>query len=300
MTAELTAHSTAPARTPETSRSATRRHYLMCRPTHFDVNYAINPWMHPEVPVDHDLVMSQWETLQRTYTALGHRVEVIEGGPGLPDMVFAANGATVVDDVALAVRFHYPQRTGEARHYADWLRRSGYRVVDAVAVNEGEGDFLAIGARVLAATGFRSDPASHRELASALGREVVSLELVDPRFYHIDTALTVLDDATIAYFPAAFSPASQALLAELYPGAIEVDEADACVLGLNAVSDGRHVVVAAQAERFAAQLHAAGFTPVPVDLSELLKGGGGIKCCTLELRHAPTPAPAPARLPAGA
>ncbi|PFG18765.1 dimethylargininase [Serinibacter salmoneus] len=294
MTAELTARSTVPtsdpttATTAEPTRVASSRHYLMCRPTHFDVTYAINPWMHPDVPVDHDLVMTQWENLRRTYTALGHRVEVIEGAPGLPDMVFAANGATVVDDVALAVRFHYPQRAGEARHYADWLRRSGYRVVEAMAVNEGEGDFLAIGDRVLAATGFRSDPASHAELAAALGREVVSLELVDPRFYHIDTALTVLDDATIAYFPAAFSPASRARLAALYPGAIEVDEADACVLGLNAVSDGRHVVVAAQATRFAAQLHAAGFTPVPVDLSELLKGGGGIKCCTLELRHAPT------------
>ena len=112
---------------------------------------------------------------------------------------------------------------------------------------------------------------------------VVSLELVDPRFYHLDTALAVLDDQTIAYYPPAFSEAAQDQLRALFPDAIVVGSADAYVLGLNAVSDGLHVVHPSAATGFAAQLRDAGFEPVGVDLSELLKGGGSVKCCTLEV-----------------
>ena len=112
---------------------------------------------------------------------------------------------------------------------------------------------------------------------------VVSLELVDPRFYHLDTALAVLDDRTIAYYPPAFSAAAQRQLHALFPDAIVVGSADAYVLGLNVVSDGLHVVLPATATGFAAQLRRAGFEPVGVDLSELLKGGGSVKCCTLEV-----------------
>ena len=197
-------------------------------------------------------------------------------------MVYAANGATVVDGKALGVSFHYEQRRAEAEHFSGWLREHGIPVTDAVAINEGEGDFLVCGRRILAATGFRSDNASHAELAAFSGLEVISLELVNPRYYHVDTALTVLDDDHVAFLPSAFSPSSLATLRRLYPDAIEVSEADAAVFGLNAVSDGEHVVVPAQAVGFIAQLTEAGYVPVPVDLSELLKGGGAVKCCTLE------------------
>jgi N-dimethylarginine dimethylaminohydrolase len=151
-------------------------------------------------------------------------------------------------------------------------------------VNEGEGDLLVVGEVVLAGTGFRTDPRAHAEAAAVLGREVVGLQLVDPRYYHLDTAVAVLDDTTIAWLPAAFTPASQAVLRARFPDAIVADPADAAVLGLNAVSDGRHVVLPAQAPRLAAAVAERGFTTVPVDLSELLKGGGGPKCCTLEVR----------------
>jgi N-dimethylarginine dimethylaminohydrolase len=115
----------------------------------------------------------------------------------------------------------------------------------------------------------------------------VSLRLVDPRFYHLDTALCVLDASTAMYYPAAFDDAGRAALASLFDELIEAKDEDAEVLGLNAVSDGRHVVLAAQATELARSLSARGFAPVPVDMSELLKAGGGAKCCTLELRERP-------------
>jgi N-dimethylarginine dimethylaminohydrolase len=268
------------------SRAATPRSYLMCPPTHFDVTYAINPWMRLDAPVDRDRAMRQWETLRQTYASLGHSVSVIDPVPGLPDMVFAANGATVIDGTVLGVRFRYPQRAAEAEAYLSWFRSRDWASVHvAVQANEGEGDILVAGDTVLAGYGFRSDLGAARELAEVFGRRVVSLRLVDERFYHLDTALCVLDSSTAMYYPAAFDDAGRAMLASVFTELIEAKDEDAEVLGLNAVSDGRHVVLAAAAAGLARSLRTRGFEVVPVDMSELLKAGGGAKCCTLELRY---------------
>jgi N-dimethylarginine dimethylaminohydrolase len=269
-------------------RTARPRHYVMCRPEHFEVRYAINPWMRPEQPVDRGRAHAQWETLRQTYLELGHRVDLIDAVPGLPDMVYAANGATVVGGMVLGARFRHRERSGEAAAHRAFFAAAGFPVVEPEFVNEGEGDLLVAGDVVLAGHGFRTDPRAHAEAAAVLGREVVPLELVDPCFYHLDTAVAVLDDridgASIAWLPEAFAPVSREVLQARFPDAIVADPADAAVLGLNAVSDGRHVVLPAQATGLAAALADRGFTPVPVDLSELLKGGGGPKCCTLEVR----------------
>jgi N-dimethylarginine dimethylaminohydrolase len=269
-----------------TPRVGTPRSYLMCPPEYFAVTYAINPWMRPDSPVDPDLAMRQWSALRATHESLGHSVSTIEPVAGLPDMVYAANGATVIDGIVLGVRFKHPERAAEAAAYLSWFRTHGFSSVhEPAAVNEGEGDILVAGDTVLAGYGFRSDVAAAAVLASVFGRRVVSLRLVDPRFYHLDTALCVLDSSTAMYYPAAFDDAGRAALASVFEELIEAKDEDAEVLGLNAVSDGRHVVLAAQATGLIRSLSSRGFSPVPVDMSELLKGGGGAKCCTLELRH---------------
>ncbi len=266
-----------------TQRSARIRHYAMTPPTFFAVEYAINPWMDTSTPVDTHLAMNQWESLRQTYKELGHTVEMVEPVAGLPDMVYAANGGLLVNGKAVVAKFAYPQRAGEAAAYAEWMDRHGFHPAETRYVNEGQGDLLVAGSIVLAGYGFRTDRRAHAEVAAAVEMPLVSLELVDPRFYHLDTALAVLDDTTIAYYPPAFSEESRTRLLELFPDAIEVATADAYVLGLNAVSDGLNVVHPAAATGFAEQLSDAGFAPIGVDLSELLKGGGSIKCCTLEV-----------------
>jgi N-dimethylarginine dimethylaminohydrolase len=255
----------------------------MTPPTHFAVEYAINPWMDVDNPVDTRVAQAQWEALRRTYIRLGHRVDVVEPAPGLPDMVYAANGGFIAGDTALVARFRFAERAGESAAYAAWMSSLGYRPVSTRHVNEGQGDLLLVGDMVLAGYGFRTDRRAHPEVSAALGMPVVSLELIDPRFYHLDTALAVLDDHTIAFYPPAFSAPARDLLRTLFPDAIVVGSADAYVLGLNVVSDGLHVVLPSAATGFAAQLRSAGFEPVGVDLSELLKGGGSVKCCTLEV-----------------
>ena len=272
-------------------RAARPRHYLMCTPSHFEVAYSINPWMDLDTPVDVERACLQWEVLRNTYLSLGHRVDLIDPLPGQPDMVFAANGGLVIGGRAYGARFRFAERSAEGGAYAAWLTTHGYQVTEPTRTNEGEGDFLALGTMILAGTGFRTSLDAHIEAADALDRPVVSLELVDPRFYHLDVAIAVLDDgngetpADIAYYPGAFSPHSRRTLRDLFPDAILCSEDDARVLGLNAVSDGHHVVLPSAAKGLAEAVRRRGYTPVPVDLSEFMKSGGSVKCCTMELHR---------------
>jgi len=257
----------------------------MCPPDHFTVQYSINPWMASGEPVDTARAMLQWQLLRDTYRSLGHSVHLIDARPGLPDMVFAANGATVIGGAVLGARFRHPERAAEGPAYLDWFRGRGFTSVhEPRRINEGEGDIVHTGRVILAGHGFRSEPEVRHDLEELFGLPVISIRLVDPRFYHLDTALCVLDADTAAYYPAAFDDAGRAALAACFTELIEATGEDAGVLGLNAVSDGHHVVLPAQAMALAAQLAARGFEPVPVDMSEFRKAGGGPKCCTLELR----------------
>ncbi|WP_414169408.1 dimethylargininase [Streptoverticillium reticulum] len=272
-----------------TQRAFTPRRYLMCPPVHFRVTYSINPWMDPGKPIDLPLALAQWEDLRDRYRALGHTVEELAPRPGLPDMVYAANGATVVDGRVLGARFAHPERWAEAEVHLKWFRTHGYAEVREPAhINEGEGDFAVTASWLLAGRGFRSSPLSHAEAQEFFGRPVVGLDLVDPRYYHLDTALCVLDDEgdEVMYYPGAFSAGSRAVLRRLFPDALIATEEDAAALGLNAVSDGRHVLLPQAAVGLFGPLRERGYEPIGIDLGELLKGGGSVKCCTQELRQA--------------
>ena len=280
-----------PGRAPFALRRSRPRHFLMCPPTYFDVRYAINPWMHPDVPVDRPLALAQWWALVEAYRAAGHHVDLLDPIPGLPDMVYAANGAFALDGIVLPARFAYAERAPETAAHTEWHRRNGTgyagpAIAEPAATNEAEGDFAVLSERILAGYGFRTSRAAHGELAALTGCDVISLELVDPRLYHLDVALTVLDDERdhVAYYPDAFSPDSRRLLAECFPDAILATEADAFAFGLNCVSDGHNVFIPAGAEHLRTAIAAAGYRPVSIDLSELGKGGGSVKCCTQEIR----------------
>nr|WP_204166056.1 dimethylargininase [Streptomyces sp. NEAU-S7GS2] len=271
----------------------------MCPPTYFRVSYSINPWMDPDKPVDLALSHAQWEDLRDRYRALGHTVEELPAHPAFPDMVFAANGATVVDGRVLGARFAFAERYGEAAVHAEWYRGHGFDAVrEPRHVNEGEGDFAVTASWLLAGRGFRSSPLSHAEAQEYFARPVIGLDLVDPRYYHLDTALCVLDPgggepgggapgggaAEVMYFPGAFSAGSRAVLARLFPDALIAGPADAAAFGLNAVSDGRHVLLPQAAVGLFEPLRERGYEPIGMDLTELLKGGGSVKCVTAELR----------------
>ncbi|MBR7834710.1 amidinotransferase [Actinospica durhamensis] len=278
--------------TPPISRA-----YLMCPPDHFGVQYAINPWMDPGRPVDSERAGTQWRELREVLKELGHVVVQAPARRGLPDMVFTANAATVIDGRVLVATFRCPQRAGESALFEHWFRENGYQpVARARGVNEGQGDHLVANGMILAGHGLRTDSSSHEETSSYFGLPVVGLTLTDPRFFHLDTALAVLNEREIMYYPGAFSPQSLRVLRSLFPDSLEADDADAAVFGLNAISDGRRVVLPAAATGLAQRLAQRGFEPIPVEVEELLKAGGGPKCCVLDLRTPPTtrtPVPVP-------
>lgn len=138
---------------PTALRTARPRRYLMCRPAYFDVTYAINPWMNPDKPVDTGLAVAQWQQLHDALVEAGHTVDLIDPVPGLPDMVYAANGATVVDGKVLGARFRNAERAAEGAAYLDWFRDHGFTDTrEPSHLNEGEGDILTTRSYLLAAT----------------------------------------------------------------------------------------------------------------------------------------------------
>ncbi len=259
---------------------------LMCAPTHFDIEYEINPWMDRANPVDPKLAAQQWQKLHQTYTeTLGWDVQLIEPINQLPDMVFTANGALVIDGKVALPRFRYPERQPETGYFRKWFEAAGYQdILMPMHDFEGEGDALVWNDIIFGGYGFRSDKASHAELAEFFGKRVIDIHLVDERFYHLDTCLTIVSADTVALWPKAFSEASLKKIHETVPNVIEAGDEEALVYGLNAMSDGQHIVVPESATTLLRAYQARGMTTYPTPITEFQKSGGGVKCLTLELR----------------
>jgi N-dimethylarginine dimethylaminohydrolase len=251
---------------------------LMCRPSHFDVEYVINPHMKPYT-VKPARALQQWEALESTLESLGITVDVVDQPPGVPDMVFATDQAIVRSGTAVLANFRFPQRRKETPHYRRWFREHGFETIDLTKVFSFEGgDCLPLGDAYLVGTGFRANVGSCEELAQTLNTDVIPLRLVDPAFYHLDMALLPLDAETAFYYPPAFSDNSRHLLQKLVPHLHELSRDEAQGYAANSfVTDGT-VVVQSGIPGFAARLKKLRFNVIETDLSEFKKAGGGIHC----------------------
>ena len=258
---------------------------LMCRPDHFGVEYEINPWMHVAVDVDHDLAMEQWGALHATYLRLGVDVELTEPHRGLPDMVFSANAAVLWNGEAVLSNFRHEQRQGEEPFWRSELERRGFTVqqLPRHLAFEGAGDALFVGDRLFCGHGFRTDRESHALVGRMLGVDVVSLELADPRFYHLDTCFCPLNDTTVLYAPAALTAVSARLVRQLVPHVIEVPLEVAAGFACNAMPVDGCVVSSLAAARLERPLADAGFETIELPMSEFMKSGGGVRCLSLPL-----------------
>lgn len=269
---------------------APRHHLLMCPPDHFTVNYSINPWMEGEEgEVSLARAKEQWAALRGVLADIAE-VELIAPVPKLPDMVFTANAGAVYQQCAIISRFKPPQRRGEEPHFRNWFEARGFRVLPwpEELVFEGAGDALCDRAErwVWAGYGQRTDRAAHELLKSLYSdREIISLHLVDPFYYHIDTCMAPLEDGYLMYYPGAFDKDGRAEIERRVPAArrIAVTSEEAEQFACNAVSLGGHVVMNRPSARLRGVLTDAGFEVVPVDLAEFIKSGGSAKCLVLRL-----------------
>jgi ornithine--oxo-acid transaminase len=261
----------------------------MCHPKHYEVDYVINPWMAGNVHrSSRQRATQQWEQLHSALRQIA-RVELVEPQPGSPDMVFTANAGLVRDGIVALSSFHHRERQGEEPHFRRWFSESGFAVRDIPRVTpfEGEGDalFEADGSRLWAGFGPRTLEDSHRRLTELWGVEVVSLRLVDPRFYHLDTCFCPLSNGDVMYYLPAFDRESQLKIEARYSNKqrIEVAEADALRFACNAVNVGRTILLNQISEGLCAELELRGFQIVQLDLTEFLKAGGAAKCLVLRL-----------------
>ncbi len=263
--------------------------FLMCPPELYDVNYVINPWMEGNVHRScRDQAMAQWEQLHRALTQVA-RVELVTPQAGSPDMVFTANAGLVHQGVVALSSFLHPERQGEEPHFRKWFDDSGFCVcaLPRSTPFEGEGDalFEVDGSRLWAGHGIRTRQSSHQHLSETWKVEVISLHLIDPRFYHLDTCFCCLFGGYVMYFPQAFDAESLGKIEQHYPEEkrIRVREADALRFACNAVNVGRTIVLNQISDDLREQLQALGFRVVEVVLTEFLKAGGAAKCLALRL-----------------
>lgn len=262
-------------------------HILMCPPHHYDVDYVINPWMEGNIHrSSRDRAETQWEGLHKILK--DHAVvDLIEPQKGVPDMVFTANAGLVLGDNVVLSRFYHPERQGEEPHFKQWFEDNGFTVYELPKdlPFEGAGDALLDreGRWLWAGYGFRSELDSHPYLAKWLDIEVISLQLVDNRFYHLDTCFCPLSNGYLLYYPPAFDFYSNRLIEMRVPPEkrIIVNDDDAGNFACNAVNVGDVVVMNQVSDSLSSRLSDVGFTVIQTPLSEFLKAGGAAKCLTL-------------------
>lgn len=263
-----------------------RSKLLMCRPTHFGVRYVINPWMDLNDSPDPVKAQRQWENVVQALVSVGCEVNLVDAAEEQPDMVFAANSGWIYDHQAVVGRFRHQERQGETFLYTSWFLKNGYQLhtLPEGFCFEGEGDCMPYKDRLLMAHGFRTDREVHPLIGKLLHKEILSLELADPRFYHLDTCLLHLHwNDILLYFPQAFTPASQQAIQDLPSTQIAISEEDALSFACNAVAIGSHLVLNRCSLPLRHRLEALGIQVLTADTSEFLKAGGSVRCMVLHL-----------------
>lgn len=258
---------------------------LMCPPEYYGIEYEINPWMDRTRAAVHDLAVEQWTRLRNLLSSLGAEIRLMPPVEGLPDLVFTANAALICNGTAWLSRFRHPARQGETEHDRRWFEENGFRTVDPPEslAFEGAGDALFCGETLYAGYLIRSDALAMQWLGEQLRCRVIPVQLVDDRFYHLDTCFCPLNKKTALWFPDAFDRYAQAAIRATIPHLIEVTEDDATRFACNAVVIGRNVVFNTGCTNLAEKLHEQGFVPHETPLGEFLKAGGSAKCLTLRL-----------------
>ncbi len=260
--------------------------FLMCPPQYFDVDYEINPWMNVHNKPDKILAQKQWQQLYDKYLELGAIVDLIEPVPNQPDMVFTANAGLVYGHVFIPSQFKFRERRGEEPYFLNWFKKNGYEVI-RLSPNvefEGEADRIFHDDKIIMGYGFRSSLAAHKEVSRILEKEVITLELINPNFYHMDTCLAYFDYAdTVIYYPKAFSSESCELIKTEFKNIIEINDDEAFKYACNSISVNDNIIINKDCPQTHEQLKKYNYNIHTLNTSEFLKSGGSIKCMTLIL-----------------
>lgn len=258
---------------------------LMCPADYFGIEYEINPWMDVRIEVDHQLAVQQWNALFQLLAATGADIERMEPMRGLPDLVFTANAGLVYQQRVVVSRFRHPQRQGESPLFRQWFERHGFETLDIEGKYdfEGAGDALFCGDTLFAGYRMRSDATCHQQIAAQLGVRAIPVELVDARYYHLDTCFCPLAADEAIWYSPAFDEYGQQAIRAAVPKLVEVEKAEAERFACNAVVVGRQVFTNTGCPSLHTELTRRGYNPTATPLDEFVKAGGSAKCLTLRL-----------------
>lgn len=260
----------------------------MCKPTHFSIDYVINPWMKVG-SVDKKRANFQWTNLLKTITNQNIKVDVIEQQVGLPDMVFTADQAVIKDKNLVLSSFHFQQRRGETKHYQTYFEKKNFNIF-TLPKNyffEGSGECIWYGSTLFVGTGFRNSPNICKFLTKFLKVDVICLNLVNPKFYHLDTCFFVLNKEVAFYYPPAFSKKSENILKSKIKTLIPITHKEASNFAANSLVTDHHVITQKGNEEFKKEIENMGYKVIETNVSEFMKSGGGIHCLvqTLEEKY---------------
>lgn len=269
---------------------------LMCEPRFFEIKDSKNPFMDGHLnSVDLAKAQKDWQQIRTTFEDLGYPVEVMTPVPGLEDMVFTANQVLQFIDgqgerVVVLAEMKHESRRREVLHFAEWFAQRGY-VVRKLNVNgsgprfEGQGDAIWHPRKNLlwGGFGFRTEEQAYDKLVELVDVPILKLRLVDPTFYHLDTAFCALDERSAMVYAPAFAPESLALIKQLFEVVLEVSEVDATNFACNAVALGKKIVLQRGSAGVCKGLIKLGFEPVEVDTSEFMKSGGSVFCIKMQI-----------------
>jgi N-dimethylarginine dimethylaminohydrolase len=258
---------------------------LMCAPAHYDIRYEINPWMKMKNRITPAKASAQWKALRRTLEGLGVTVQTIAQRQNCPDMVFTANAGVVSRKRFIPSHFRYAERQPEEPAFISYFRRRGFTIDDTARGRffEGEGDLLPYRDMYFGGFRFRSEIGAHEAVAKALGKRFIGLDLVQPRFYHLDTCFLPLDDRSVLYHPGAFDAYGRKVIRQFVEDPIAVSPADAQEFACNGIRIGRTVVLNKASRALKAAIAKRGYEAVETPTSEFMKAGGSVKCLLLRL-----------------
>jgi arginine dihydrolase len=261
------------------------RRYLMCPPEYFGVLYEINPWMHAEVRVNPDRAHDEWTALVAHLEQAGAQIDRMPPAEGFPDLVFTANAGIVNGQQFVPSRFRHPERQGETPFDVAWFAEHGFTIDELPpdVAHEGAGDALPVGAVLLSGYRWRSDAASHAYLSRLTGAPVRSVELVDPRLYHLDLTFCPLDERRAMIAPLGWDTYGIRVLESLVPEPLVLDDDEALAFCANSVVVGSTIVMPSCPPRVGRRLESWGYDVVESRVDEFLKAGGGCRCLTLAL-----------------
>ncbi len=242
--------------------------------------------MHVENKVDPERTHEEFDNLKNIYKKIGLDVWIMDPEPGLPDMVYTANCGFVIDNLFIKANFRYQQRRKESDFAEKLFRQKKFKIatLPSNVYFEGQGDLFFRDGKFFAAYGRRTSKKAIGHLENILGEKIITFMVKkDPYFFHLDTCFAPLGKGKVIIHPASFSNDDIDKIKKNFRKVITVSKKDNPFFCCNIVATDDAVIVGkGMSKDIKRTLEKEGLKVFETPMNEYFKGGGSVKCTTLE------------------